>query len=63
MFSFRSVKIVFILCNIGELAGRPKLTLKPRSVANPVNDVADTASRSSIFGEGKPRLEESSGRE
>lgn len=34
---------------------RPKLKLKPRSVAVPTNQTAEAASRSSIFGTGKPR--------
>jgi len=38
-----------------DLANRPRLNLKPRTVSNPVNALADTASRMAIFGEGKPR--------
>ena len=41
--------------HIGDLANRPKLNLKPRTVSNPVNELADTASRLAIFGGGKPR--------
>lgn len=41
----------------GDLASRPRLNLKPRTVSNPVNAVADTANRSAIFGQGKPRKE------
>ena len=40
-----------------DLARRPKLNLKPRTVKDPVNQLADTASKMSIFGEGKPRDE------
>lgn len=40
-----------------EAAARPKLKLLPRSVKDPVNAVADTSKRSSIFGEAKPRDE------
>lgn len=36
-------------------ARRPKLKLKPRSVGAPTNQTAEAASRSSIFGTGKPR--------
>lgn len=36
-------------------AMRPKLKLKPRSVDVPTNQTAEAASRSSIFGTGKPR--------
>lgn len=40
-----------------EAAARPRLKLLPRSVKDPVNAVADTSNRSSIFGEAKPRDE------
>ena len=46
--------IIFFL---GDLALRPKLNLKPRTVSNPVNSVSDDSTRSAIFGEGKPRTE------
>ncbi|XP_015928069.1 eukaryotic translation initiation factor 4H [Parasteatoda tepidariorum] len=42
-----------------EAAARPRLKLLPRSVKDPVNAVADTSNRSSIFGEAKPRDEKS----
>lgn len=41
----------------GDLAQRPRLKLKPRTVDKPINDLAETASRMSIFGQGKPRDE------
>lgn len=47
---------LFYQC-LEELAQRPKLNLKPRSVKDPVNQLAETASKMSIFGEGKPRDE------
>lgn len=47
----------YVLFVVGDLVNRPKLNLKPRTVANPVNSLADTAGRSAIFGEGKPRAE------
>ncbi|XP_019850096.1 PREDICTED: eukaryotic translation initiation factor 4H-like isoform X2 [Amphimedon queenslandica] len=41
-----------------DLVGRPKLNLKPRTVNKAVvNDLADTVSRASIFGSGRPRDE------
>jgi len=43
--------------SLDEAAGRPRLKLLPRSVKDPVNAVADTSNRSSIFGEAKPRDE------
>lgn len=42
---------------LDEAAARPRLKLLPRSVKDPVNAVADTSNRSSIFGEAKPRDE------
>lgn len=42
-----------------DLVGRPRLNLKPRTVdkTGPVNELADTVSRTSIFGSGRPRDE------
>nr|XP_058942728.1 eukaryotic translation initiation factor 4H-like [Pocillopora verrucosa] len=40
-----------------ELAGRPKLKLKPRTVKDPVNDVASSVQQMAIFGGAKPRDE------
>uniref|UniRef100_A0A1E1XGC4 Eukaryotic translation initiation factor 4H n=1 Tax=Amblyomma aureolatum TaxID=187763 RepID=A0A1E1XGC4_9ACAR len=40
-----------------ELSARPRLKLLPRTVRAPVCDVADTSSRSAIFGQAKPRDE------
>jgi len=42
----------------GDLENRPRLQLKPRSVDVPINQLADSLSRSKIFGSGKPRDEE-----
>lgn len=53
-------KNIFLLLNFSftdEAAARPRLKLLPRSVKDPVNAVADTSNRSSIFGEAKPRDE------
>ena len=41
-----------------EMAGRPKLKLKPRTVKDPVNDVASSVQQMSIFGGAKPRDEQ-----
>lgn len=35
--------------------GRPKLVLAPRTVAVPINALADTKQAASIFGAAKPR--------
>jgi len=43
--------------SLEEQALRPKLKLQPRTVSAPVNDLADTSTRSSIFGAAKPRDE------
>ncbi|KAL7640505.1 UNVERIFIED_CONTAM: hypothetical protein RMT77_008780 [Armadillidium vulgare] len=40
-----------------DLSNRPKLKLLPRSAKNPVNQLADTSDRNSIFGGAKPREE------
>ena len=45
------------LVSIEELAQRPRLKLQPRSVKDPVNQLAETASKLTIFGGGKPRDE------
>ena len=43
--------------NPEDLAQRPRLKLQPRSVKDPVNQLAETASKLTIFGGGKPRDE------
>ena len=50
------LKIMFLNL-LDEAGARPKLKLLPRSVKDPVNAIADTSNRSSIFGEAKPRDE------
>ncbi|XP_018902418.1 eukaryotic translation initiation factor 4H isoform X2 [Bemisia tabaci] len=40
-----------------DTSNRPRLKLAPRSVNAPINDLADTLQRSSIFGNAKPRDE------
>merc|ERR1712083_1136061 len=44
-----------------EAAARPKLKLLPRTVKDPVNALADTMHKQSIFGGAKPREENMSG--
>lgn len=46
-----------MLVHLGDLANRPRLNLKKRTVVDPVNCLAETSGRSAIFGEGKPRAE------
>lgn len=38
-------------------AGRPKLTLTPRTVKDPVNALAETTQAAAIFGLARPREE------
>lgn len=40
-----------------ELASRPRLKLKPRTVKDPVNEVASSVQQMTIFGGAKPRDE------
>ena len=40
-----------------EAAARPRLKLQPRTVKDPVNSLADTMQKQSIFGDAKPREE------
>ena len=40
-----------------EYAQRPRLKLLPRTVKDPVNQLAETMQQSKIFGGGKPRDE------
>lgn len=40
-----------------ELAARPRLKLKPRTVKDPVNEVASSVQQMTIFGGAKPRDE------
>ena len=51
--------IIFMRCNVfiltESLAQRPKLQLKPRTVKDPPNALAETSRNESIFGKGKPR--------
>lgn len=46
-----------IVISSEERSQRPRLNLKPRTVTDPVNQLADSAQRMAIFGEGKPREE------
>lgn len=49
------MKNVFIFTE--DLANRPRLKLQPRTVKDPVADVADKTQQLSIFGGAKPRDE------
>lgn len=40
-----------------ELAARPRLKLQPRTVKDPVNEVASSVQQMTIFGGAKPRDE------
>ena len=53
------MKVNFLFPFIEATSQRPRLNLKPRTVADPVNQLADSAKRVAIFGGGKPREEKS----
>lgn len=54
VFKYSSINC-FLISPLDDLANRPKLNLKPRSVDKPVSDLVETDKRSAIFGGGKPR--------
>ena len=56
-FFFFFFHLYFWLPSTEELDGRPKLKLKPRTVKDPVNDVASSVQQMAIFGGAKPRDE------
>ena len=47
----------YVILFAEESAARPRLRLLPRSVKDPVNALAETMQKQSIFGDAKPREE------
>lgn len=64
VFNLQGFTVLFIGCilsflyfSIPDTTGRPRLKLAPRTVATPINSLAETSQATSIFGGARPREE------
>lgn len=48
---------ILLLSHLPDDEGRPKLNLKPRTIAEPINSLAETSQSAAIFGNARPRDE------
>ena len=55
------MNVIIKFLNQLDTAGRKRLVLKPRTVQDPINAIAESSKSSSIYGGAKPRDEKTEG--